>query len=145
MRRRLQPAIRVLSTAHSQLFFVKTALDYLGLTLTPETPALPSSRDRLQAHQLQQRRLPPSDADRDGFLVGFSASTPETTRRPSLVPDPFPSLLRASHRGTSSQSCRHLHRIPSAQNATLRREKDHRRNPIRRVFNKMYIQMIADT
>jgi hypothetical protein len=24
----------------------------------PETPALPSSRDRLQAHQLQQRRLP---------------------------------------------------------------------------------------
>jgi hypothetical protein len=24
----------------------------------PETPALPNSRDRLQAHQLQQRRLP---------------------------------------------------------------------------------------
>ena len=36
--------------------YVRTVLDlYQQL---PETPALPSSRDRLQAHQLQQRKLP---------------------------------------------------------------------------------------
>jgi hypothetical protein len=49
----------------------------------PETPALPSSRDRLQAHQLQQRGLPLTVIE-TAFLLG--------SLRRLLRPSPAPAL-----------------------------------------------------
>ncbi len=114
--------------------YVRTVLNlYQQL---PETPALPSSRDRFHAHQLQQRGLPLLLIE-TAFLLGslrrllrppeaaalspihslayFGPVIDEVLHNP--VPDTYiPPQSRP----------RHLHRISSAQNAALRREKSHR-------------------
>src|SRR5882762_9826579 len=109
--------------------YVRTVLNlYQQL---PETPALPSSRD-LPCPSTATTRTP-SVADRDGFPVGFFAATPATTRSRSLIPNSFPSLLRAGYRRSPPQSRpRHFHQISSAQNAALRREKSYRAREIGR-------------
>jgi hypothetical protein len=51
----------------------------------PETPALPSSRDRLHAHQLQQRRLPLTLIE-TAFLLGSLRRLLRPPDAPALSP-----------------------------------------------------------
>jgi hypothetical protein len=51
----------------------------------PETPALPSSRDRLHAHQLQQRRLPLALIEA-AFLLGSLRRLLRPPDAPALSP-----------------------------------------------------------
>lgn len=51
----------------------------------PETPALPSSRDRLQAHQLQQRGLPLTVIE-TAFLLGSLRRLLRPPQAPALSP-----------------------------------------------------------
>jgi hypothetical protein len=51
----------------------------------PETPALPSSRDRLHAHQLQQRRLPLTLIEA-AFLLGSLRRLLRPPDAPALSP-----------------------------------------------------------
>lgn len=51
----------------------------------PETPALPSSRDRLQAHQLQQRGLPLMVIE-TAFLLGSLRRLLRPPQAPALSP-----------------------------------------------------------
>lgn len=53
--------------------------------LLPETPALPSSRDRLQAHQLQQRGLPLTVIE-TAFLLGSLRRLLRPPQAPALSP-----------------------------------------------------------
>jgi hypothetical protein len=79
----------------------------------PETPALPSSRDRLHAYQLQQRRLPLSLIE-TALLLGSLRRLLRPPDAPALSPIPslayFGPVIDERHQRTPSQSCsRHLH------------------------------------
>jgi len=68
---------------HDAEQYVRTVLSlYQQL---PETPALPSSRDRLQAHQLQQRRLPLTLIE-TAFLLGSLRRLLRPPDAPALSP-----------------------------------------------------------
>jgi len=68
---------------HDAEQYVRTVLSlYQQL---PETPALPSFRDRLQAHQLQQRRLPLTLIE-TAFLLGSLRRLLRPPDAPALSP-----------------------------------------------------------
>ena len=122
--------------------YVRTVLNlYQQL---PETPALPSSRDRFHAHQLQQRGLPLLLIE-TAFLLG---SLRRLLRQPEAAPlSPIHSL---AYFGPVIEEVLH-NPVPDTYIEYLRRKmqpfagkKSPGKNPVRRAFRKKQIQMIAD-
>ena len=128
---------------HDAEQYVRTVLNlYQQL---PETPALPSSRDRFHAHQLQQRGLSLSLIE-TAFLLG-------SLRR--LLRPPEASVLSPIHSlayfGPVIEELLH-NPVPDTYIEYLRHKmqpfawkRSTEKTPIRRAFEKIRTQMIADT
>src|SRR6516165_7511835 len=85
----------------------------------PETPALPSSRDRIQAYQLQQRKLPLTLIE-TAFLLGSLRRLLRPPNAPALSPIHSLAYFAPVIEELLNNPVPDTYRISSAQDATLR-------------------------
>ena len=110
----------------------------------PETPALPSSRDRIQAYQLQQRKLPLTLIETAFLLGSFVDSCDHQTPRSCPRSIPWPTSRQSSKNYLTILFQALTSNIFDTRCNASQEKRSVGKNAIRRAFKKIRIQMIAD-